>query len=190
VATQAVFIKPICATFLQRLALRLLNNFSKSHKVMNASNPFQIPTCFQNNLEQRRRERFKKTIIAIVAGVVALLAALLIQGCQSEHARLASAMTLSGDASAAFSVTGPGPVSEQITSAPSPKVMPSTATIVSKSGAPLKVVRAETIYIVKSSDTLGRIAKAHGTTIQAIKSVNGLATDAIAIGMKLKLPEA
>jgi LysM repeat protein len=41
---------------------------------------------------------------------------------------------------------------------------------------------------VKSGDTLIRIAKAHGTTVKAIKSLNGLTTDRIKVGQKLNLP--
>lgn len=44
-------------------------------------------------------------------------------------------------------------------------------------------------YVVKSGDTLGRIAKAHGTTVKAIKSANGLTSDRIAVGKTLKLPQ-
>ncbi len=43
-------------------------------------------------------------------------------------------------------------------------------------------------YVVKSGDTLGRIAKAHGTTVKAIKSANNLTSDRIAVGKSLKLP--
>lgn len=56
--------------------------------------------------------------------------------------------------------------------------------IVSKEGATV------TIYVVKPADTLSRIAKAHGTTVKAVKMANGLDTDRIGIGMKLNLPEA
>jgi LysM repeat protein len=44
------------------------------------------------------------------------------------------------------------------------------------------------IYIVKSGDTLSRIAKRYGTTIRAIESANGLSTTHIKVGEKLKIP--
>ncbi|MBU6398812.1 MAG: LysM peptidoglycan-binding domain-containing protein [Verrucomicrobia bacterium] len=47
-----------------------------------------------------------------------------------------------------------------------------------------------TTYTVKSGDTLGRIAKRHGTTVKAIKAANALRTDRITVGQKLKLPSA
>ena len=44
------------------------------------------------------------------------------------------------------------------------------------------------LYTVKSGDTLGKIATVNHTTVSAIKSLNGLATDQIKVGQKLKLP--
>jgi LysM repeat protein len=158
--------------------------------VMNASNPFQIPSCLQASLQQRQRERFKKGVIVAVAALVALLAGLLILGCKNEHARTASALMVSTRASTlpatsvAASTTEPNHGSIQTSPVPSPIAALSPAPIVSKEGA------AVTIYLVKPADTLSRIAKAHGTTVNALKGVNGLDTDQISIGMKLKLPEA
>ena len=44
------------------------------------------------------------------------------------------------------------------------------------------------IYIVKSGDTLSKIAKRYGTTVRAIESENGLASTHIKVGEKLKIP--
>jgi LysM repeat protein len=44
-------------------------------------------------------------------------------------------------------------------------------------------------YVVKSGDTLDRIARAHGTTVKALKAANGLTSDRIVVGRNLKLPE-
>ena len=55
------------------------------------ANPFQVPVCFQIELERRRRARFKRTVLAVVAGVAMLLVGLLIEGCESEHAKAATA---------------------------------------------------------------------------------------------------
>ena len=57
-----------------------------------------------------------------------------------------------------------------------------------KAGAHAAVGAGE--YAVKSGDSLGKIAKAHGTTIKAIKEANGLTSDALKVGQKLKLPGA
>jgi len=43
-------------------------------------------------------------------------------------------------------------------------------------------------YVVKSGDTLGRIAREHKTTVKALRDLNRLKTDAIKVGQKLKLP--
>ena len=45
-------------------------------------------------------------------------------------------------------------------------------------------------YKVKSGDTLARIAKAHGTTVKALKAANGLTSDRIVIGKTLTVPSS
>ncbi len=45
-------------------------------------------------------------------------------------------------------------------------------------------------YVVKSGDTLTKIAKANGTTVKAIESENNLTTTKIKVGQKLKIPAA
>jgi len=47
---------------------------------------------------------------------------------------------------------------------------------------------ASDVYVVKSGDTLGKIAKDHATTIKALRDANSLKTDRITVGQKLKLP--
>jgi LysM repeat protein len=44
------------------------------------------------------------------------------------------------------------------------------------------------IYIVKSGDTLSKIAKRNGVTVKAVESENGLSTTRIKVGEKLKIP--
>jgi len=44
-------------------------------------------------------------------------------------------------------------------------------------------------YVVKSGDTLTKIAKKHGVSLKALKSANNLATDHIKVGDKLTIPE-
>lgn len=50
--------------------------------------------------------------------------------------------------------------------------------------------KAQTRYVVKSGNSLGRIARTHRTTVQAIKAANGLTSDRIVAGQNLKLPES
>lgn len=43
-------------------------------------------------------------------------------------------------------------------------------------------------YKVKSGDNLTKIAKAHGTTVKALRAANNLSTDQIKVGQALKIP--
>lgn len=55
-------------------------------------------------------------------------------------------------------------------------------------GAAIGDAGASVAYSVKPNDTLTKIARAHGTTVKAIKSANNLKTDMIKVGQKLQLP--
>jgi LysM repeat protein len=46
------------------------------------------------------------------------------------------------------------------------------------------------VYVVKAGDTLTAIAKAHGSTVKAIRAANNLKTDRLLVGKKLKIPTA
>jgi len=46
------------------------------------------------------------------------------------------------------------------------------------------------VYVVKAGDTLGRIARLYRTSPGKIKSLNGLKSNTIKIGQKLKVPGA
>ncbi|MFM7596264.1 MAG: LysM peptidoglycan-binding domain-containing protein [Flavobacteriales bacterium] len=48
--------------------------------------------------------------------------------------------------------------------------------------------KSSTFYVVKSGDTLSEIASKHHTTVAAIKRTNGLSSDTIRIGQRLKIP--
>lgn len=45
-------------------------------------------------------------------------------------------------------------------------------------------------YTVKSGDSLWKIARAHNTTVSAIKQANGLSSDMLKVGQQLQLPSA
>ena len=49
-------------------------------------------------------------------------------------------------------------------------------------------VAAGEVYVVKSGDTLTRIAQMHGTTVKAVMAENNLTTTRIKVGQKLKIP--
>jgi LysM repeat protein len=63
---------------------------------------------------------------------------------------------------------------------------PASATA-SQSAAPASKAHAR--YVVKSGDSLARIARAHKTTVQALKAANGLTSERIIAGQSLRLPE-
>lgn len=45
------------------------------------------------------------------------------------------------------------------------------------------------VYVIQGGDTLTRIAKAHGTTVKALRAVNpNIRPDRIAVGQKIRLP--
>jgi|BarGraIncu01121A_1022015.scaffolds.fasta_scaffold36883_2 LysM repeat protein len=162
--------------------------------IVNPSNPFQIPSCLQRaDSQQRRRERFKKGFIAAVVAVVILLVGLLIAGCMSEQTAATTPVkkvTKSTDLPASW--TNPALMVEQ---KPKPGPQPNlnatsrTAPPVSKEKA-MTASHPEALYVVKSGDSLTRIAKVHGTTVKALKAANGLESDRIVVGARLKIPTA
>jgi len=56
-------------------------------------------------------------------------------------------------------------------------------------GKSAPVVASGDVYVVKAGDTIGSIAVAHKTTSKAIKQLNGLSTDKLHVGQKVKLPK-
>ena len=66
--------------------------------------------------------------------------------------------------------------------------IPAPTTAPASPGLDTAVASVTETYTVKSGDTLSRIARAHGTTVTALKELNGLTLDQIKIGQKLKLP--
>lgn len=160
---------------------------------MKTANPFQIPSCLQRNLEQRRQERFKKAVVGSVAAFAALLVALLIAGCMGEHSKSASSQI-----PAIVEVSEPAPAQEIAAAETKPivtvqsKLMapPVITPAALKTVTPPAISGLETFYVVKPGDTLSRIAKLHQTTVKTIKAVNSLSSDIIAVGAKLKLPTA
>ncbi len=63
-----------------------------------------------------------------------------------------------------------------------------TAAPAAGAGPVVDVATGETTHTVKSGDNLSKIAAQYHTTVAAIKSANGLSTDRIKVGDKLKIP--
>jgi peptidoglycan endopeptidase LytE len=66
--------------------------------------------------------------------------------------------------------------------------IPAPTTAPASPGLDTAVASVTETYTVKSGDTLSRIARQHGTTVAALKELNGLTLDSIKAGQKLKLP--
>jgi LysM repeat protein len=83
--------------------------------------------------------------------------------------------TLTSNLTAAAASSGAPTVSQSTTAtAASPQITQGEAAV--------------TVYAVKQGDTLTKIAKAHNTTLSAIRALNGLKTDRILVGQKIKVP--
>jgi LysM repeat protein len=53
---------------------------------------------------------------------------------------------------------------------------------------PKPVPKPKSYYVVKSGDTLSAIASRNHTTVAALKRANGLSSDTIRVGQRLKIP--
>ena len=69
-------------------------------------------------------------------------------------------------------------------------IPPSTRKEVAAAGQAETTAPGVTVYQVKAGDTLTKVAKAHGTTVKALRSFNNLKTDRIVVNQKLKIPPA
>ena len=133
-----------------------------------------------------------------MAAVVALLVVLLIEGCMSEHAKTASTTSNA-------IVVQPEPTPTDAASAPEakPVTAPLTQPVATPAVAPAAPApapaptkaapgspRPQMLYVVKPGDSLSRIARLHHTTVKDLKAINSLDTDMIAVGAKLKVPQA
>ncbi len=162
----------------------------------NPLNPFQIPTCFKLELEQRRRERFKKTVVTAVIVSIAVVVGLLIEGCVSERSAVTAPQATTQPAApqnTAQNLPGEKSQSVSVTQANALPVQPCpVATVPKKTVTPVNPppTTGVAVYLVKSGDSLARIAKTHGTTVKALKAANNLTTDKISVGEQLKVPKA
>lgn len=75
-------------------------------------------------------------------------------------------------------------------SAPKSTVAPKNTTASTSSMAkttPTKTASSQNIHTVKSGDTLWSISHAYGTTVENIKSLNGLTSSKLSVGMNLRI---
>jgi len=77
----------------------------------------------------------------------------------------------------------------QVLQLPAGAKVATKSTVSAPTHASAKVGTTSGRYVVKRGDTLNKIARAHGTTVKAVKAANGLTSDRIAVGRVLKMPE-
>ena len=80
----------------------------------------------------------------------------------------------------------PGKLPESMTAAPAAAETSKAAAAAKKSYTPYTGATKE--YVVKNGDTLGAIAYGNGINIRQLKELNGLSSDVLRIGQKLKIP--
>lgn len=158
---------------------------------MSTPNPFVPAGSLIAERQQRNRTQFKVAVYAALAAHAMLILGLLIQGCKSDN--LPGGASGSEPASPASSEAKPVPAIQaqpeaaQHASGAAPTISPAV-----NRRPPANPVAAtahsDLIYVVKSGDTVPRIAKAHGTTAQALRAANSLKSDRLVVGMKLKVP--
>ena len=68
-----------------------------------------------------------------------------------------------------------------------PKTKEASTTASATASTP-SAVSTDGTYVVKPGDNLTTIAKAHGTTVKALRAANNLKTDQIRVNQRLKLP--
>ena len=158
---------------------------------MSTPNPFLPAGSLIAERQRRNRTQFKVAVYAALAAHAMLVLGLLIQGCKSDDpANGASGPEPAGPAASVANPTPkaqPQPQANQL----APRAAPTAAPALSRQPPARSIPQtgsADLIYLVKSGDTLPRIAKAHGTTAQALRAANGLTNDRLVVGMKLKMP--
>lgn len=162
---------------------------------MNTTNPFQVPSCLQRaQFQQRRQHRLKQIVIGSIAALTTLLVFLLVEGCMSERAQSASlsAPVLLADAATSPAPAVPAPAADPASAAqPQPVTPPAPVALAPLRNTISPVIRQTAIYyVVKSGDTLTRIARLHRVPVKTIMALNNLSDDHILVGTKLKLPTA
>lgn len=158
---------------------------------MKTANPFQIPSCLQADFQRRRQLRFKKIVVVLVIAGASGLVALLIAGCMSERSRSMATNTpvITQVQPAKEKTLSPQPASTFSLNPVATKTPP-VAPVTPKQSAHPGTDDLQNVYVVKPGDTLTKIARLYKTTVKKLKEINGLDTDMIVVGAKLKLPPA
>ena len=166
---------------------------------MNNPNPF-VPKGSLLEQQSYRRSRLKFWVGG-VAGVSCLaLVVMLIQGCHRENPDTQTAMDTNNTTpgldltnnlppaetnSFATPFTAPMAPSNSVATAP----MPPSVAVTPPVAPPVEPPTAGTDYVVKSGDTLGKIAKANGVSLKALLAANpGIDPKKLKPGKKITIP--
>lgn len=183
---------------------------------MRSSSPI-IPPGSPLHQSSGKNRKLLVTLSTVLGLHMVLLAGLLIQGCKREEPTVTTPQTADFDSELApltnnwaddaastpspsddfASEPPPMPASTGVTARtetpppPIPAVTTTSEAAIAPPITPAQPAAASTItYQVKAGDNLTRIARNHRTTVNAIREANGLRTDRILVGQKLKVPAA
>lgn len=121
-------------------------------------------------------------IMVVFAVHLLFIGGLLVQGCKQTSIKSLDTALPEPNANPT-----PAKVAPPQTSPPAAKAAPIVPAI---KAAVVSPASDATFYTVKPSDTLAQIAQSHHTSVKKLKDLNGLKTNSIVIGQKLKLPPA
>jgi LysM repeat protein len=153
---------------------------------MNNPNPF-VPKGSLLEQQSQRRSRLKLAVFCVLAVSVTGLVAMLIQGCKREKPSDELNALPPVDTNALAMAMTNTPVVD--TNPPVPMPPPVVTNLPPVVPPPQAVETGGSEYTIVAGDTLGKIAKAHGTTATAIEAANpGVDPKKLKIGKKLVIP--
>ncbi|HXP63664.1 MAG TPA: LysM peptidoglycan-binding domain-containing protein [Dongiaceae bacterium] len=158
---------------------------------MSMPNPFLPAGSLMAERQRRNRAHFKLAVYVVLTAHAMLVLGLLIEGCKSDDPALGrppAAGSIPPTAGGDLTLTAPARVAGPGAIAPADKGDLRLPAGAAGPGAIAPRGRGDLIYVVKSGDTVPHIAKAHGTTAQALRTANSLKNDRLVVGMKLKVP--
>jgi LysM repeat protein len=123
---------------------------------------------------------------ALVGLMILAFSLVLIARLSAGNAGAAASASPSPSASAVAETSAPSSIASDPPSPPPSEAVPSASAAPPATPTPAPAFR--TTYTVKSGDTLLGIASHYGTTVAAIKKLNGLSSSTLHIGQKLKIP--
>jgi len=173
------------------------------------ANPFGLPRVILAEREARRRRQFRACVYTLLITATILIMGTLIQGCRTQKppasGEVAQTPMVRTNCLIPRQATNPlpTPMAQSDSAAdtnwitPQSASLPENVTLPAPTSEPMPMPgvhkapahHAAGIYVVKHGDTLARIARAHGTTVKALKNANQLANDHIFVGEKLKLSQ-